>query len=100
MTTTVGVQLPEYCSYVDVPHGIYCGIIQRHGTGENGREALFSEILSNHPYPRWDVVVELLEGLENEGKARAGLAKEVKEKYLTGKLLVCNVTATVSLFFQ
>ena len=89
MAATKGVELPKYSSFLDpcldMPEHTYEGIIRRHGTGNEGRRQIFSELLSHHPYPRWELVVKLLERLEREGKARAGLAQEVKEKYLTSE---------------
>ena len=89
MAATEGVELPEYSPllspYLDMPTDTYGGIIRRHGTGKEGRRQIFSEFLSHHPYPRWELVVELLERLQRMGKARAGLAQEVKEKYLTSE---------------
>ena len=92
MAATEGVELPNHSSsilpegdYLDMPDETYNGIIRRHGTGNRGREKVFSEFLSHHPYPRWELVVKLLERLEEKGKARAGLAQEVEEKYLTSE---------------
>ena len=97
MAATEGVELPNQHSsiyliytfpggaYLDMPDETYNEIIRRHGTGSRGREMVFSEFLSHHPYPRWELVVKLLEMLEREGKARAGLAQEVKEKYVTSE---------------
>ena len=89
MAATEGVELDQYSPlsspYLDMPTNTYYGIIRRHGTGEEGSRQIFSEFLSHHPYPRWELVVKLLEVLECKGKARARLAQEVKEKYLTSK---------------
>ena len=88
MAATEGVELVEYSfddGYLEMPDETYNIIIRRHGTGSRGREKVFSEFLSHHPYPRWELVVELLERLEHKGKARAGLAQEVEEKYLTSE---------------
>ena len=91
MAATEGVELPQNQSpfpgheYLDMPDETYNEIIRRHGTGSRAREKVFSEFLSHHPYPRWERVVKLLERLERKGKARAGLAQEVKEKYLTSE---------------
>jgi len=71
--------------YLEMPRGTYNGLVSKYGTGKEGRRQIFSEFLSHHPYPRWEVVVQLLEKLEDEGKARAGLAQEVKAKYLTSE---------------
>lgn len=84
MSATEGVELPK-CDCLDMPDDTYKEIIQRNGRGRNGRKAVFAEFLSHHPYARWELVVQLLEELELEGKARAGLGQEVKEKYLTGE---------------
>ena len=85
MAVTDGVDMPEYGDYLDIPYYTYEAIIKRNGTGQSGRRALFADFLSHHPYPRWELVVELLEELEYKGMARAGLAQEVKEKYLTSE---------------
>ena len=91
MAATEGVKLPRNHSsfpggaYFNMPDETYNEIIRRHGTGSRAREKVFSEFSSHHPYPRWELVVELLESLEHLGKARAGLAQEVKEKYLTSE---------------
>ena len=83
-----GVQLPKVMGYeypLDMPRATYNHLVSTHGTGDEGRKHLFSEFLSHHPYPRWEVVVQFLEMLKQKGKARAGLAQEVKEKYLTSE---------------
>ena len=95
MTATEGVQMPAsrdpdnvytfFFHHLDIPDHTYDKIVNIHGTGERGRREVFSEFLSHHPYPRWEVVVQLLERLEHEGQARAGLAQEVKEKYMTSE---------------
>ena len=89
MAATEGVELPEHSPisdpYLDMPTDTYGIIIRGHGTGNEGRRQIFSEFLSHHPYPTWELVVKLLERLEREGKARAGLTQEVKEKYLTSE---------------
>lgn len=85
MTATQNVEMSESGSYLDMPHDVYRAIIEKNGTGQRGREAVFSEFLSHHPYPTWERVIHLLQYLERKKKARAGLADEVKEKYLTSK---------------
>ena len=85
MTATEGVEMPESGACLHMPHEVYKEIIQRNGKGRKGREAVFAELLSHHPYPRWELVVNLLHYLEYQGKARPKLAQEVKEKYLTSK---------------
>ena len=71
--------------YLHMPYATYNEVVSKYGTGKEGRRQIFSEFLSHHPYPRWELVVRLLERLEREGKARAGLAQKVKEKYLTSE---------------
>ena len=94
MAATEGVELPNHQSilsifpggaYLDMPDETYNEIIRRHGTGSRAKEKFFSEFLSHHPHPTWELVVKLLERLEHKGKARVGLAQEVKEKYLTSE---------------
>ena len=71
----------ESSSYLDMPRYIHDDPIRSHGDGAQGKSALVNEYLSQHPYPRWDQIVQLLEDREKNGKARAGLAQEVKDKY-------------------
>ena len=88
LLATDKVEMPnkaEYDDYLNMPEATYNELVRRHGTGKEGRQQLFSEFLSNHPFPTWEVVVQFLEELEETGKARAGLAQEVKEKYLTSE---------------
>ena len=88
LLATDGVQMPggALCSEcLQMPYSTYIKLMIKYGTGKEGRREIFSEFLSHHPYPRWELVVKLLERLEREGKARAGLAQEVKEKYLTSE---------------
>ena len=89
MGSTEGIEMPESYDdkifYLDMAHDKYEDIVRRNGTEEKGRQALFTEFLSHHPYPRWELVVTLLKRLEKKGKARAGLAQEVKEKYPTSE---------------
>ena len=85
---TDGVQVPGragFPPYLDMPYSTYNELVSKYGTGKEGKRQIFSEFLSHHPYPRWELVVELLERLERVGWARAGLAQEVKEKYLTSE---------------
>ena len=88
---TDGVQMPGKAGFLDggpyleMPYATYNELVRTHGTGKEGRRQMFSEFLSHHPYPRWELVVKVLKELEREGKARAGLAQEVKEKYLTSE---------------
>ena len=96
MIATEGVELPESYDnkifYLDMAHDKYEDIVKRNGTGRNGKEAVFAEFLSHHPYPRWELVVKVLERLEKKGKARARLVQEVREKYLKSEcpIAVCN----------
>ena len=91
LLATDGVQMPGRAGifdggpYLDMPNSTYNELVSKYGIGKEGRRQIFSEFLSHHPYPRWELVVELLERLEREGKAKAGLAQEVKEKYLTSE---------------
>ena len=68
--------------YLDMPSSTHDNLIRRHGDGAQGKSALVNEYLSQHPYPRWGQIVELLEEREKNGKARAGLAQEVKDKWV------------------
>jgi len=71
--------------YLDMPYHTYNELVSKYGTEKEGRRQILSEFLSHHPHPTWELVVKLLEVLERKGKARAGLAQEVKEKYLTSE---------------
>ena len=68
--------------YLDMPYSTHDNLIRRHGDGAQGKSALVNEYLSQHPYPRWGQIVRLLEERESDGKARAGLAQEVKDKWV------------------
>ena len=72
----------ESLDYLDMPYSTHDDIIHRHGDGAQGKSALVNEYLSQHPYPRWGQIVQLLEEREKKGKARAGLAQEVKDKWV------------------
>lgn len=89
LSATEGVELPEsrdeQMHYLGMDDDKFEDIVRRHGTGKDGKEAIFTEFLSNHPYPTWELVVELLERLEDKGKVAVGLAEEVKEKYLASE---------------
>ena len=78
----------ESSRYLDMPCSTHDNLIRRHGDGAQGKSALVNEYLSQHPYPRWGQIVELLEEREREGKARAGLAQEVKDKYMTSEYTI------------
>ena len=75
--------LVEY--FLQMPAHKYKDLVKYHGTKDDAQLLLFTEFLSKHPYPRWELVVYLLKGLERYGKARSGLAQELKEKYLTSE---------------
>ena len=72
----------ESSLYLDMPSRTHDNLIRRHGDGAQGKSALVNEYLSQHPYPRWGQIVELLEKREKKGKARAGLAQDVKDKWV------------------
>ena len=76
----------ESLVYLDMPHSTHDNLIRRHGDGAPGKSALVNEYLSQHPYPRWGQIVQLL---EENGKARARrLAQEVKDKYMTSEYTI------------
>lgn len=88
LSATEEVEMPQRQTipeYLDMPQATYDEIVNIYGKGTVGKRVLFSEFLSQHPYPRWEHIVELLETMERRRKARAGLAQEVKEKYLPCK---------------
>ena len=78
----------ESSSYLDMPHSTHDNLIRRHGDGAQGKSALVNEYLSQYPYPTWGQIVRLLEDREKNGKARAGLAQEVKDKYMTSEYTI------------
>ena len=74
--------------YLDMPRNTHDTIVRQHRKGTyDCKFAIIDELLTNHPYPRWEQWVRLLENMEREGQARAGLAQEVKDKYITSKSL-------------
>lgn len=80
---TVGTR---YKRFLDIPAYIYNELVRNHGTEEEGKRAVFTEFLSHHPYPRWELVVDLLIHLEDNGVVKPGIAQKVKKDYLvTGK---------------
>ena len=89
LTSTDEVELPNEAKvsdyYLDMPHTTYNELVKRHGTGKEGKQQLFSEFLSHHPYPKWKIVVQLLQKLDRHWKARARLAQEVKDESLTSE---------------
>ena len=92
--------LPHFGS-LDLPEFTYLRIVQVFGTGDLGREKLFSEFLSHHPFPSWEVVVDYLEDIvRNRGRESVeyewfdfvsaaeiadDLAKYLKNRYLTSE---------------
>ena len=84
----------ESSVYLDMPSNTHDVLIYRHGDGAQGRSALVNEYLSHHPYPRWSQIVQLLEEREKKGKARAGLAQEVKDKYMTSEYTILYTCTT------
>ena len=78
----------ESYNYLDTPPDLHQLLIRHH---RDGKSALIKEYLSHHPYPRWGQIVELLEERESVGKARAGLAQEVKDKYMTSECAIFAV---------
>ena len=78
----------ESLVYLNMPWSTHDNLIRRYGDGAQGKSALVNEYLSHHPYPRWGQIVELLEDREKYGKARAGLAQEVKDKYMTSEYTI------------
>ena len=75
----------ESYKYLDMPHGTHRALLRKHGRGRAGKIALMENYLLYHPYPRWEAVIELVEVMERNGLARAGLAQDVKDKYVTSK---------------
>ena len=80
----------ESLDYLDMPRDTHDNLIRRHGDGAQVKSALLNEYLSQHPYPRWGQIVQLLEEREKKGKARAGLAQKVKDKYMTSEYTIHN----------
>ena len=70
----------------DMPWNTHNTIVSQHSEGTHDcKVAIIDELLTNHPYPRWEQWVDLLKDMEGKGQARAGLAQEVKDKYITSK---------------
>ena len=84
----------ESSRYLDMLPSTHNNLIRRHGDGAQGKSALVNEYLSHHPYPRWGQIVHLLEERESDGKARAGLAQEVKDKYMTSEYTILYTCTT------
>ena len=78
--------------YLDMPWDTHRTLRRRHGSRRALKIALIEEYLSHHPYPRWEPLIELVEDREREGKARAGLAQEIKDKYITSKSMTWRVS--------
>ena len=71
--------------YLDMHYETYRALLRRHGRGRAGKIALVENYLSYHPYPRWVSIIELVEVREKSGLARAGLAQDIRDKYVTSK---------------
>ena len=84
----------ESSDYLDMSLDTHDDLIRHHGDGAQGKSALVNEYLSHHPYPRWSQIVRLLEKMERDGKARAGLAQEVKDKYMTSEYTILYTCTT------
>ena len=78
--------------YLDMPYNTHLALHRRHGSRRVLKIALIEDYLSHHPYPRWEPLIELVEDRERWGKARAGLAQEIKDKYITSKSMTCRVS--------
>ena len=87
----------ESSLYLDMPDSTHGNLIHRHGDGAQGKSALVNEYLSQHPYPMWGQIVRLLKDRERDGKARAGLAQEVKDKYMTSEYTILYTCTTQGL---
>ena len=78
--------------YLDMPKRSHDSVVSQHSEGiHDCKVAIIDELLTNHPYPRWEQWVDLLEDMERKGQARAGLAQEVKDKYITSKWKALHV---------
>ena len=80
--------------YLHMPRDTHRALHGRHysDSGKALKIALIEEYLSHHPYPRWEPLIELVEDMERWGKARARLAQEIKDKYITSKSMTCRVS--------
>ena len=58
----------ESYRYLDMPYSTHDDLIHGDGDGAQGKTALVNEYLSQHPYPRWGQIVQLLEDREKNGK--------------------------------
>ena len=82
--------------YLDMPRNTHDTIVSQHSEGTHDcKVAIIDELLTNHPYPRWEQWVDLLKDMEKKGQARAGLAQEVKDKYITSKWKALHVIMPV-----
>ena len=79
--------------YLGIPRDTHWTLHGKHGGGKALKIAFIEEYLSHHPYPRWEPLIELVQNMEREGKARTGLAQEIKDKYITSKSMTCRVSA-------
>ena len=72
--------------YFNMPEHTHDTLVRQHSEGTHDcKVAIIDELLTNHPYPRWEQWVNLLKDMEGKGQARTGLAQEVKDKYITSK---------------
>ena len=72
--------------YLNMPYYTHDTVVRQHReVTHDCKLAIIDELLTNHPYPSWELWVDLLEDMEERGQARAGLAQEVKDKYRTSK---------------
>ena len=74
--------------YLDMPRNTHNKIMRQYSKATyDCKLGIIDELLTNHPCPRWEQWVDLLKDMERRGQARSGLAKEVKDKYITSKSL-------------
>ena len=78
----------ESYRYLDMPSDTHSNLICYHGDGAKDISAIINEYLSHHPYPRWGQIVRLLMEREKKGLTRAGLAQEVKDKYMKSEYTI------------
>ena len=73
-------------NYLDMPINTHDTIVRQYRKGAyDCKLGIIDEVLTNHPYPRWEQWVDLLKDMEWRGQTRAGLAQEVEDKYITSK---------------
>ena len=68
--------------YLYIPEDTHRALHGRLGSRRALKIALIEEYFSNHPYPRWEPLIELVQNMERDGMARSGLAQEIKDKYI------------------